>query len=84
MIRRLFIDHPASVGESYADHFCVATTFGVTMICGGLCALVHAVIPGWFITAASDAIQRLNLRMVEHRGAKAAAVLQHHSVEWII
>ena len=45
MFRRLFLDHPATVGESYAEHFGVASRFGLTMIKGGLGALVHAVVP---------------------------------------
>ncbi|WP_374204801.1 DUF6356 family protein, partial [Aeromicrobium fastidiosum] len=28
MFRRLFLDHPATVGESYAEHFGVAGRFG--------------------------------------------------------
>ncbi|WP_422631616.1 DUF6356 family protein, partial [Pseudomonas proteolytica] len=44
MFRRLFLDHPASVGESYAEHFGVASRFGVTLIGGGLGCLVHAVV----------------------------------------
>ena len=47
MFKRLFIDHPKSVDENYVEHFAVAGKFGVTMIWGGLCALVHAVVPGW-------------------------------------
>ena len=35
MFRRIFIDHPRSVGESYWQQFRVAGSFGVTMI-GGL------------------------------------------------
>src|SRR3546814_2610251 len=42
------------------EHFGVASRFGVTMIWGGLCALVHAIVPGWCITTGSDTIQRLN------------------------
>ncbi|HZG31766.1 MAG TPA: DUF6356 family protein, partial [Sphingopyxis sp.] len=50
MFKRLFVDHPKSVDENYIEHFGVASRFGATMIYGGLCALVHAVVPGWCIT----------------------------------
>ena len=40
MFKRLFLDHPASVGESYPEHFGVAARFGVTMIGAGLAVLV--------------------------------------------
>ena len=43
---RLFIDHPRSIDETYSEHFGVAARFGLTMIRGGLCAIVHAVVAG--------------------------------------
>lgn len=84
MFNRLFVDHPRSVDESYAEHFGVASRFGVTMIWGGLCALVHAFVPGWCITTGSDTIRRLNHIMVIQRTAKGQAVMQMSSVDWVI
>lgn len=84
MFKRLFIDHPRTVDESYAEHFVVASRFGVTMIWGGLCALVHAVVPGWCITTGSDTIERLNRIMVINRRAKGQAVTQLQTVDWVI
>jgi hypothetical protein len=84
MFKRLFVDHPKAVDESYAEHFGVASRFGVTMIWGGLCALVHAVVPGWCITTGSDTIRRLNMIMVEQRAAKGQAAIQMNTVDWVI
>ncbi len=84
MFKRLFIDHPQSVDETYFEHFGVASSFGFAMIHGGLCALVHAVVPGWCITTGSDTIQRLNRIMVEKRRAKAHGFTQMNSVDWVI
>ncbi len=84
MFKRLFVDHPKSVDESYAEHFMVAGRFGVTMIWGGLCALVHAIIPGWCITTGSDTIKRLNDIMVIQRRAKGQEVTQMLTVDWVI
>jgi hypothetical protein len=84
MISRLFIDHPRSVDETYTEHFGVASRFGLTMIRGGVCALVHAVVPGWCVTTGSDTIQRLNRIMVEQRRAKGQAVTQLSTVDWVI
>ena len=84
MLRRLFIDHPRSVDETYLQHFAVASRFGMTMIRGGVCALVHAVVPGWCVTTGSDTIRRLNHIMVEQRRAKGQAVLQVQTVDWVI
>ncbi|KTE08589.1 DUF6356 family protein [Sphingopyxis sp. H115] len=84
MFKRLFVDHPKSVDENYIEHFGVASKFGMTMIWGGLCALVHAVVPGWCITTGSDTIQRLNHIMVEKRRAKGQAVMQMSTIDWVI
>jgi hypothetical protein len=67
VVTKLFTEHPAAVGETYAEHFEVASTFGFTMIFAGLACLVHAVVPGWCVTTGSDAIRRLHNRMVANR-----------------
>jgi hypothetical protein len=66
-IAALFIDHPASVGETYAQHFRTATRFSISMIAGGLACLLHALFPFLFVTTASRAIVRLHARMVVGR-----------------
>ena len=67
MWKRLFEDHPASVGETYWQHFASAMGFGIRMIWGGVLCLVHAVIPGAFCTKGSDLICELHERMVTNR-----------------
>ncbi len=84
MIRRLFLDHPRSVGESYAEHFMVASRFGAEMIAGGCKAMVHAVFPTLCETSASSTIRKLHTIMVEKRGAKRDATMEMLSVEWVI
>lgn len=84
MLNRLFVDHPRSVDETYAEHFAIASRFGLTMIRGGVCALVHALVPGWCVTTGSETIRRLNTIMVEQRRAKGQAVIEMHTVDWII
>lgn len=54
-----FTRHPASVGESYGRHFGVATTFGATMILGGIGAILHGVFPWMFETTGSRTVTRL-------------------------
>ena len=41
MIDRMFRAHPREVGESYGQHWRVATGFGVRMVAGGLATIVH-------------------------------------------
>ncbi|MGE7207342.1 DUF6356 family protein [Sphingomonas sp. NPDC019816] len=84
MFRRLFTEHPESVGESYVEHFDVAARFGVIMIAGGVGALVHAVVPGLCTTTGSDTVARLHAEMVAKRRRKQAAQSQAKTVEYVI
>lgn len=84
MIRRLFLDHPQSVGESYAEHFGVAASFGTAMILGGCGALLHALVPALCKSTGSTTITRLHSRLVTMRAAKRAATTQAKTVEYII
>jgi len=68
---RLFKDHPASVDETYWQHFAAAMGFGLRMVWGGLVCMVHAIVPGAFATAGSDMICELHERMVVNRRRKA-------------
>jgi hypothetical protein len=67
VFQRLFTDHPATVGETYGQHFASAVGFGFRMIWGGIICLVHALIPGAFCTKGSDMICELHERMVTNR-----------------
>lgn len=67
MSRISFTEHPASVGESYAEHFVVASGFGFAMLRGGLACLVHGVFPFLCTTTGSGTIRALHERMVTHR-----------------
>lgn len=54
-----FTAHPASVGETYFQHFRFALRFGTRMTLGGVAAIVHAFFPFLFVTTAgriSDAL----------------------------
>jgi hypothetical protein len=77
MLRRLFLDHPASVGESYSEHFGVAARTGVALIGGGMAALIHAILPCAFKTTGSRTIIRLHREIAEKRAAVAAAEEQN-------
>jgi hypothetical protein len=62
-----FTAHPASVGETYLQHFGFALAFGTRMALGGLAAIMHAVFPFAFITTASRALEDLNARLERSR-----------------
>lgn len=67
VIRRLFLDHPASVNETYLEHLLGAMSFGIRMMLGGLACMIHGLLPAAFTTRGSDAIRVLHDRMVVNR-----------------
>lgn len=84
MIRRLFHDHPASVGESYVEHFGVATRFGIRMIAGGIGAVLHGFLPFACKTTGSRTVQALHAEMVAKRRAVRDAHAQSRTIEYVI
>lgn len=62
---KIFTHHPSLTGESYCGHFVVAAGFGVTMLVGGLCVLIHAVFPFAFVAAAGRTMEKLQKRMAD-------------------
>lgn len=84
MFAKLFTDHPESVGETYLQHFGVASRFGTKMIVGGLGAVLHAVVPAFCKTSASRTVDGLHAEIVAKRNAARAAQTQLKTVEYII
>jgi hypothetical protein len=80
MFKRLFLDHPASVGESFRQHFGVATRFGFILLWGGMRAVLHGFIPALCKTSGSDTVIRLHNELVAKRNATRDA----RSIEWMI
>ena len=66
-VNRAFSDHPASVGESYSEHFVTAGGFGWALLKASLACFVHAVLPFAFEKTGSKAITELLARMVSNR-----------------
>lgn len=62
-----FTKHPHEVGESYTEHFGVATSFGWAMLKGSLGCFVHAVLPFLCTSTGSSAVRQLHDRMVVNR-----------------
>lgn len=55
----LFTDHPATVGESYREHFAVALGISRGLAGAAAAAFVHALVPHLHQTTASDRIRDL-------------------------
>lgn len=84
MIAKLFTTHPQEVGETYGEHLVAAGGFGLRMIGGGIACVVHAIVPGLFITTGSGMVKRLYDQMVAKRAAKRDANIEMRSIEWVI
>jgi hypothetical protein len=66
-LRRLFTEHPATVGETYLQHMAMAVGFAGRMFAAGLACLLHAFLPFLFVKTGSNAILALHDRMVMNR-----------------
>jgi hypothetical protein len=64
---RIFLDHPASVDETYLQHMGFALRFAFWLFVAAGAALIHAVIPAACEKTASKITARLYQRTA-HRG----------------
>lgn len=70
-LKRCFTEHPASVDETYGEHFRVAMHFSGQLAKASLACALHALVPSFCCTTGSDSIKRL-YGEVTHRGPEAA------------
>ncbi len=83
-LSEMFTRHPASLGESYAEHFGVAAWFGAIMVWGGLKTILHAIFPTWCETSGSDTIRALHQALVKKRADRRQAQDDWAALEWVI
>ena len=73
--RRVFIDHPATVNESYAQHLLFATRLGMTLLLAGAAAIAHGLLPSLFKSTASTRVlelaARLSTRFPDHSSTRS-------------
>ena len=67
MLRQLFIDHPASVGESYAEHLLASLRTAGKLGAAAAACVVHALVPGLCTTTGSTAILQLHAEVMPRR-----------------
>ena len=70
----IFQAHPASVGETYLQHFASAMRFSFTLLAAGIVCAIHAALPFLFTQTGSRLISALHAAMVEHRHRSATAL----------
>jgi uncharacterized protein DUF6356 len=73
-LRRLFTEHPGSIGETYAEHASHAAGYGAFMLLGALACFVHAAVPGVCTSTGSRITARLYDRIVVNRSRLAPHV----------
>jgi len=64
-VKDYFTEHPASVGESYGEHFRVASHFSKELLVAGLACAVHAILPKLFMTTGSSKVRQLHSEMTQ-------------------
>jgi hypothetical protein len=81
-LKRLFTEHPDSVGESYFEHMRVALSFAGPLLAAGLAAIIHALLPFLCVTTASGTVKRLNARMISRTPHPSARPTQDGPLAW--
>ena len=71
LAHRLFVEHPRSLGMSWAGHGIGAVAIGATLIGAGLACLIHALVPGLFTQTAGKTIARMHDHMVRRKADAA-------------
>ena len=72
-ILKAFIEHPASTGETYGQHCRRALRVSTTLAVTSMAAFVHALVPAFFTTRASDTIFELHDDLVRIRASQETA-----------
>ena len=70
-VGRLFLDHPRSLGMSWAGHGAGALKIGGELIGAGMACLVHAVVPALFTQTAGRTVTRIYQHMMERKAGAA-------------
>jgi Family of unknown function (DUF6356) len=71
MMDRLFLEHPRSLGMTWARHGVGAVAISGRLIGAGLACLVHAAVPGWFTQTAGKTVTRMYDHMTQRRAGAA-------------
>lgn len=63
-MKKLFLDHPQSVNETYLQHLLFSAKYSLLLLCGSFASFIHAFFPFLFQTIASSITIRLAKSMV--------------------
>ena len=79
MLRALFTEHPASVGETYPEHMAMAFSFAGRMLLASLACFLHGLLPFLFVKTGSATITKLYDQMVTNRQRHSPGRLTAHT-----
>jgi hypothetical protein len=68
VVNRLFLEHPRSLGMTWAGHGSGAFKVGFQLIGAGVAAIIHGVVPGIFGETASGTVTRVYEHIQKTRG----------------
>jgi hypothetical protein len=68
---RMFLEHPRSLGMSWAGHGIGAVAIGARLVGAGCACLVHAVVPGLFTQTAGKTISGMYEHMMRRKAGAA-------------
>lgn len=68
---RLFLEHPRSLGMSWAEHGLGAVKIGARLVGAGCACIVHAFVPGWFTETAGRTVTNMYAHMMKRRAGAA-------------
>lgn len=67
VMQRLFLEHPRSLGMTWAGHGIGAVAIGARLVGAGVACLVHAVVPGVFTQTAGKTVARMYDHMAQRK-----------------
>ena len=79
-IKRKFTEHPATVGETYGQHFVSAMSFSLNLFRAAFVCGIHAVLPFMFEKTGSRCVTELYDRMVTNRDRRPESA-EHETAE---
>ena len=67
IVGRMFLEHPRSLGMSWAGHGVGAVKIGAELIGAGAACIIHAAVPAWFTQTAGKTVERMHDHMVRRK-----------------
>jgi hypothetical protein len=71
IVDRMFLEHPRSLGMSWAGHGVGAVKIGAELIGAGAACIIHAAVPAWFTQTAGKTVERMHDHMVKRKAGAA-------------